>query len=130
MNLIYTNKLLGPRDIFSLYVELGWNDFLKLTEKQLSIAMEQSWYVVYVYDDERLIATGRVVSDGVINAYICGLGVVEEYRKKGIGSEVFDRLVSRCKENSLHIQLLCEEELVPYYRRKGFEVFTIGMKSL
>lgn len=128
MKIEYTTKLKSQEDLFSLYESLGWNDFLKLNEEQLMRAMNQSWHVIYAYDKEKIVGTGRIVSDGVINAYICGLGVAVQYRSKGIGSEISKRLVEYCKNSSLHTQLFCKEKLVPYYENKGFEVFAVGMK--
>ena len=129
MEIIYSTELSSPESIYALYESLGWNDFLKLSKEQLARAMEQSWYVVYAYDREKLIGTGRVVSDGIINAYLCGLGVDSAYRNQGIGTEISKRLVAHCKKNCLHTQFFCEEDLVPYYTNMGFNVFAVGMKA-
>lgn len=34
-----------------------------------------------------------------------------------------------CLKNNLHIQLFCEEGLVSYYKKMGFENFVIGMQK-
>ncbi len=125
----YTVNLPTERELFSLYECLGWNDFLQLSQEQLLKAMEQSWYSVYAYHQEKLVGTGRIVSDGIVNAYLCGLGVDPNYRNKGIGTEISKRLVEYCKSSNLHIQFFCEEKLLPYYENMGFEVFAIGMKA-
>jgi len=90
--------------------------------------MQQSYLAIYVYSDKKLIATGRLISDGVTNAYMCGLGVLPEYRRQGISAEIIKRLKAHCKEHNLHMQFLCEENLVPYYNKLGFEKFAVGMK--
>lgn len=128
MEIRYTTKLIKEEDIYCLYDGLRWNEFLKLNRDQLIKAMEQSYYVIYAYIGEKIIGTGRVISDGVTNAYLCGLGVAEEYRNKGTGTEISKRLVEHCKKNNLHIQFFCEEKLVSYYKKMGFEVFAVGMK--
>lgn len=128
MNIKYTTELTTHEELYSLYDCLKWNDFLKLSKEQLSKAMEQSFYVVYAYDEEKLVGTGRVISDGVTNAYLCGLGVAADHRNMGIGTEISRRLVEYCKSLNLHIQFFCKEELVPYYKNMGFEVFAVGMK--
>ncbi len=124
----YLEKPKSRTDIGQLYQRLGWTDFLQLDAEQLAQAMEQSWYVVYAYDQDRLVGTGRVISDGVINAYLCGLGVEPEYRKRGIGTEISERLVRRCRQHGLHIQFFCEEQMVPFYEQRGFSRFAFGMK--
>lgn len=116
-------------DLFLLYRSLGWQEVLNLEPSSLNQAMNNSWFVLYVYDQDRLIGTGRVISDGVINAYICGIGVEAEYRNHGIGAGILNRMVEKCVSKKLRIQLFCEEHLKTYYETKGFSVFAIGMKS-
>lgn len=130
MGVSYSTSLSSAEELYTFYESLGWNDFLQLNKDQLVQAMKQSWYVIYVYEGEKLVGTGRVVSDGVINAYLCGIGVDPSYQNKGIGTEISNRLVEVCKNNRLHIQLFCEEELESYYMNKGFEKFAIGMKAI
>lgn len=129
MEIEYTTMLKDRYDIYLLYKCLEWNEFLKLSKEQLLNAMEQSHYVIYAYDGDKLIGTGRIVSDGVINAYLCGLGVETGYRGKGIGTEIIRRLEEYCRNNGLHMQFFCKEELVPYYKKMGFEIFSVGMKA-
>jgi len=128
MNLIYTVELPTEDDIFSFYEEMGWNGFLKLSSVKLLSAMRQSYFSVYVYDEGKLIAAGRVVSDGIISAYICGLGVLPNYRRQGIGTEIMRRLTAHCTERNLHVQFFCEDDLIPYYNKMGFGKFAVGMK--
>ena len=124
----YTTEPKHDADIYGLYEVLNWNAYLKLDATKLAQAMKQSWLVIYAYDGDALVGTGRIVSDGIINAYLCGLGVDEAYRKQGIGTEISKRLVVACKEQGLHIQFFCEEHLVPYYQGQGFIKFAVGMK--
>jgi GNAT superfamily N-acetyltransferase len=129
-DVIYRCDLPAEDDLFDLYEALGWNDFLKLSPNQLLTAMKKSFYSVYAYagSKSRLIGTGRVVSDGVITACLCGLGVLPDYRRRGIGAEISKKLANYCKQHNLHIQFFCEESLVPYYEKAGFRKFAIGMK--
>jgi N-acetylglutamate synthase-like GNAT family acetyltransferase len=129
MAIIYTSELKNELDLYKLYNELDWNDFLKLDASQLNQAMEQSWLVIYAYDGDNLVGTGRIVSDSIINAYLCGLGVSNKYRNRGIGTEISRQLVDACKQNNLHIQFFCEKHLVTYYEKQGFVEFAVGMKS-
>lgn len=113
----YSTRFPAKEDLYALYENLGWNEFLELSPEQLLMAMKQSWYSIYVYSGNKLVATGRIVSDGIINAYLCGLGVDSHFRNQGIGTE-----------NNLHMQLFCEENLVSYYKKEGLEEFAIGMR--
>lgn len=124
----YSTELNSGANLYALYDSLGWNDYLKLSQPQIIKAMEQSWYVLYAYDGDMLVGTGRVVSDGIMNAYLCGLGVDQKYRHQGIGTAIVNEVVKHCKGHNLHIQFFCEEDLVPFYRKLGFDVFAMGMK--
>jgi ribosomal protein S18 acetylase RimI-like enzyme len=127
MNVLYSPQQPAAELIWCLYDKLGWAEFLKLSAAELGMAMAQSWFVIYAYENGELIGTGRVVSDGVINAYICGVGVHPDFRGKGIGREIMRILVEQCEGQGLHIQFFCEQEPVPYYEKLGFQVFAAGM---
>ena len=129
MKIIVATELPEIESLYNLYEELEWNTFLQLKPEQLLKAMEGSYYSVYAYEEGKLIATGRIVSDGIINAYLCGLGVSPQYRHHGIATKMINRMVQHCKENNLHVQFFCEEHLVPFYENMCFEKFAIGMKA-
>lgn len=129
MNIHYTTE--PPKDFvkfLNLYEALGWNS-LNLTVNELKQMCNQSWYVIYAFDNEELVGTGRVISDGVITGTICGVSVIPSYQSKGIGKEIMKRIVHHCEENRVIPQLLCEERLESYYESLGFKKFTIGMKK-
>ncbi len=128
MKIEYVSNQKKEEDIYLLYEKLEWNEFLQISQQQLIKAMKQSFYIIYAYDEEKLVGTGRVISDGIINAYICGLGVLPQYRKNGIGTKMIQLLIGHCKKHNTHIELFCEEELVPLYNNLGFEVFAVGLK--
>ncbi|MED1557563.1 GNAT family N-acetyltransferase [Bacillus paramycoides] len=118
-----------PKDfngLLALYESLGWNS-LKLTVNELEQMCIQSWYAIYVFDNKKLVGMGRVISDGVITGIICGVCVLPEYQYKGIGKEIVERLNRYCEQNRVNPQLMCVEDLKPYYESIGFEEFSIGM---
>ena len=123
----YVDELPSEHDTYELYDELNWNPLLKLTAHQVHKALENSYYTVSAYYEGKLVGTGRIVSDGVINAFICGLGISPEYQGNGIGTHLFKQLVKHGERNSLHIQFFCEDELLPYYEKLGFKKFANGM---
>jgi GNAT superfamily N-acetyltransferase len=127
MEFIYTAELPKNEDLYNLYEHLDWNKFLKLNSEQLLKAMKGSYYSIYVYFEDNMIATGRVISDGVTNAYICGVGVLPQHRHKGIATKIISKLIKYCRENNLHTQLFCGEHLVPFYEGMGLEKFATGM---
>ena len=83
--------------------------------------LQQSGAVVIALEEE----TGRVVgfitaiTDGVLSAYIPLLEVLSEWQGQGIGKELVRRMVERLRDLYM-IDLLCDEELQPFYERLGF----------
>ncbi len=129
MEIIYKEGLPDRAELFSLYGELRWNEFLKLNAYALHQAMQNSYYVVGAFSGEHLLGIGRVNSDGVTNAYLCGLGVQPEYRNQGIGQKN-NRITARSLPGGqhLHVQFFCKEDLLPFYEAQGFEHFAIGVQ--
>ncbi len=128
MEIEYIVELKDQRKLYDLYESVGWNDILKLTEEQLCEAMNKSYYIIYAYFNNELIGTGRIVSDGIINSYLCGGCVNPHYRNRGIAREIVKMLVEKCKDKNLKVQLFCKDELVSYYEKIGFINSSIGMK--
>ncbi len=130
MEITITSALPGEEDLYELYQVLGWNQFLKLDSTTLMRAMSESYYSVYTYSGEILVATGRVISDSITNAYISGVGVHNDYRHQGIATRIIEQLVDHCRKANLHIQLFCEEDMIHFYEKLGFSKFALGMKSV
>lgn len=95
---------------------VGWPNppcneaFLKL--------LKGSYKIVLALENIKIIGFVTAISDGVLSAYIPLLEVLPEHQSKGIGKE----LISRMKEELSHlymIDLLCDEELIPYYEKQG-----------
>ncbi|TCJ03114.1 GNAT family N-acetyltransferase [Cytobacillus praedii] len=116
------------KGLLKIYESLGWNS-LKLTINDLEKMCKQSWYAVYAFDEEQLVGMGRVISDGVITAIICGVCVMPGYQSMGIGKELMNHMISHCEQNKVIPQLMCVENLERYYENLGFERFAIGMKK-
>ena len=80
--------------------------------------LQGSYRVVLAFDDEVLVGFISAISDGILSAYIPLLEVLPQYQKQGIGK----KLIFKMNEELSHlymIDLLCDEELLPYYERQG-----------
>ena len=85
--------------------------------------LEGSYKSIVAFDDEKVVGFITAISDGVLSAYIPLLEVLPEYQSKGIGKE----LVSKMKTELSHlymVDLLCDEELIPYYEKLGMNKAT------
>ncbi|MDN7228058.1 GNAT family N-acetyltransferase [Planococcus sp. N064] len=113
-------------EVFRLYQELNW-DSLGLTVAELQNMCQQSWYVLYAHQGNKLVGMGRIVSDGVITGLICGVGVLPSYQGVGIGRMLMNGLIEQCDHHRIIPQLMCTEDLESYYEAMGFKKFAIGM---
>ncbi|MEC2078590.1 GNAT family N-acetyltransferase [Metabacillus fastidiosus] len=92
------------------------------SREQLFQAANNSWYHISIYDHTKLIAFGRMISDGVYQALICDVMVDPTYQKQGLGKQVIEELVMKCKESGIHsIQLFSAKGKQQFYKKLGFE---------
>lgn len=127
MKISFVENVPNSTDLYNLYECERWNDFLHLSKEQLYEAMKNSWYILSVYHEDRLIGTGRVVSDGIIVGYISGLIVHPDYRNRGIASDILQKLIEKCKQSYLAIQLLATGDSITFYQQLDFESFASGL---
>lgn len=120
MTLRYQTYPPTPAQYFALFETTGWNAEYHLTPLDLARALISSWYMVSVYDEDRLVGFGRVMSDS-IHAMIYDLIVVPDHQRQGLGGEILARLVKRCQEAHIRdIQLFCAAGKREFYERHGF----------
>ena len=84
--------------------------------------LANSDHVVLAVDD----ITGNVVgfitaiTDDVLSAYIPLLEVLPDYRRRGIGRELMRQMLEKLV-GLYAVDLLCEQELQPFYARFGIQ---------
>ena len=86
--------------------------------------IKNSFAFVVAYDTkiEKTIGMGRVLSDGVSDAYIQDVVVLEKWRKKGVGRRIIQTLVDYCqKKNVEWIALISEPGQNSFYLPLGFK---------
>lgn len=117
----YRTDLPGVEQYWSLFQTTGWYASLPVTPEDLVRAVSNSSFWIAVYDDDRLVGFGRVVTDGVLHAMIYDLIVHPEYQGGGIGSKVLRQLVDKCLQLGLpDIQLFCARGKRAFYEKRGF----------
>lgn len=78
-------------------------------------------FVVARGADGRLVGMGRVISDGVSDAYIQDVVVLPEWRGRGVGRAIVERLVAFCQERGVGwVGLVGEPGTGPFYASLGF----------
>ena len=121
MRIQYKTDLPDLNQYFLLFNSTGWNEDYKLTKEELYSTLKKSYYNVPVYDNEKLIGFGRVISDGVLHAMIHEMIVLPEYQGTSIGREILNMLVKECLKNNIRdIQLFCAKGKRKFYEKYGF----------
>ena len=94
-------------------------------ERHLEL-LRGSDHIVLARDGERVVGFVTAISDGVLSAYVPLLEVVPEHQGRGIGSELMRRLLAQL-ENLYMVDLCCDADLEPFYRRLGLQTLDRGM---
>lgn len=84
--------------------------------------------VVLAVDDDNSQVVGFInaISDGVLAAFIPLLEVLPEYQGQGIGSELVRQMLELLGD-FYSIDLLCDDDVVPFYKRLGLQQASAGM---
>ena len=90
------------------------------SEERLLGLLHNSSYVVLAFDDEtdKVIGLTTAISDGVLCTYIPLLEVLPDYQGRGIGTDLMRRMLDKLSHLYM-IDLLCDEDLQPFYARLG-----------
>lgn len=120
-SITYSEITPAKNDIFELFETTGWNEAYKLTSDDLYVALEKSWYLVSAYQQRQIVGFGRIICDGKVHALILDLIVHPEFQHKGIGSNILDKLVKKCRQHQIRdIQLFCAKDYSGFYEKRGF----------
>ena len=68
---------------------------------------------------DRLVGFARVLTDWRYRAYVYDVIVAPEWRERGLGRVLVDGMLARL-EGVETIELSCQPEMIPFYRRWGF----------
>lgn len=96
-----------------------------LLEEQATLALKNSLYVVGAYQDDKLVAMGRLVGDASVICYVQDLIVDPEYQRTGIGSLVLRSLIDyvenlRMEGSQMMLCLMCAKGREQFYEKHGF----------
>lgn len=116
--MIYKNSLNG---ISSDMLEGFFVDWPNPPNSQTHLLLlKKSSKVIIAIDDQTNQVVGFItaISDGVLSAYIPFLEVLPEYKNKGIGKELVNRMLKELDDIYM-IDLCCDDDLIPYYDKLG-----------
>ncbi|MFX0071367.1 MAG: GNAT family N-acetyltransferase [Candidatus Hermodarchaeota archaeon] len=92
---------------------------------KLKKAFESSYLVIFVFDDNKLIGTGRALCDGEFQAVIYDIVLLPEYQGKGIGKKLVHRLCSQLPVENIILYSVPGRE--GFYVKCGFKKMRTAM---
>ena len=105
-----------------LYDAVGWGAFDSAISQK---AMNNTFYSVSIYDNEKIIGYGRIIGDGICFLYIQDIMVMPEYQNNKIGTMIMEKLIEKIKkiqsENPhLRVYLGASKGKENFYKKFGF----------
>ncbi len=99
---------------------VGWPD-PPTPEMHLRVLHGSDFIVLAIDDDgDNVVGFVTAISDGVLSAYVPLLEVLPEWQGRGIGSALMRRMLEQL-EHLYAVDLVCDPELQPFYRRFGMQ---------
>ena len=95
--------------------------------EQMARSFAASHRCVFGRDGQRIVGTGRVISDGVCNAYLVDMWTHSAYRRRGIGRRMLELLCDGL--SGQHIYLFTDDAAA-FYEACGFAPRGVGMERV
>ena len=116
--------LLGV-DWEALRLDLIADDFHNgRTTEQLRVSFENSYAVAMGFVGGRCLANGRLLSDGIGNAYVVDVWTHSTFRLRGIGHSVMRMLLATVPGQHVYLQT---DDALEFYSGLGFREQPVGL---
>lgn len=111
-------------EIVNLYKSAGWWKNYYVPSKIKNMIKGSFAFAVAVdRNSNKAIGMGRVISDGISDAYIQDLVVLPKYRDSGIGKKLLKTLLNYCLSKKIvWIGLIAEPSQNGFYSNIGFKI--------
>ena len=105
-----------------LYDAVGWGAYDDNITKK---ALDNTYYSVSIYDNEKIIGYGRLIGDTICFMYIHDIMVIPEYQHQNIGTTIMHKLLKKIKEikkenPDLRVYLGASKNKEGFYKKNGF----------
>lgn len=110
------------RVVADLYRAGGWWKE-EWNHEELTSLMRSSFAfaIAHTHESRLSVGMGRVISDGVSDAYIQDLVVIPAWRGKGVGKLILSTLIAYCQSHHITwIGLIAEPGTMDFYTSMGF----------
>ena len=122
-------------DLYEVYELLNQLKFVETSQVDKELAWKEYNSEGLVVEHEgKILGYGALVLESKIRGYksaqIEDVVIDEKYRGKGWGKLLLEELCNRAEELGVYrISLFCNEELVSFYNKSGFEINNVVMKK-
>lgn len=105
-----------------LYDDVGWGAYDdNITQK----ALDNTFYSVSAYDDNKIVGYGRIIGDTICFLYIQDIMVKPEYQGNKIGTMIMNKLLEKIDEikqenPDLRVYLGASKNKEEFYEKFGF----------
>ena len=115
-----------PEDLIALYKHAGWLENHEEAGTQWVKELLSGSLCCYgAFHDGRLVGFGRAISDGVSDAYIQDVVVLEDFRNAGLGTGIVKAILDELRSRKIQwIGLISTPGSAAFYRRLGFSTLT------
>ena len=105
-----------------LYNSVGWEPYDENITKK---ALENTFYSVSIYDNDKIFGYGRIIGDTICFIYIQDVMVKPEYQNKKIGTMIMNKLLEKIdelkKQNpEVRVYLGASKNKEKFYEKFGF----------
>lgn len=120
LNIKENNK--NVKEFNFLYDAVGWGHYKENIAKR---SLDNTFYSITVYDDEKVIGYGRIIGDTICFLYIQDIMVVPEYQSNKIGTMIMNKLLEKINDikrdnPSLRVYLGASKNKEGFYEKFGF----------
>ena len=114
---------------------ISWSELEKMylavplgskSAEDLKLVFTNSLYKCFVYHDDKLIAAGRALADGMDCSYLADIGVLPYYQGLGLGRAIVKKLVE-FSAGYRKIILYANPGKETFYAKLGFDKLQTGM---
>jgi len=88
-------------------------------------SFESSYAVIFAFDSEKLVAMGRILSDGVRQSAMYDIAIDPSYQGKGIGQKIVADLLATAPDCNCILYASPGKE--GFYNKLGFKKMKTGM---
>ena len=95
MNLKIKENVKNVEEFNLLYDAVGWGAYNDDITKR---ALDNTFYSVSIYDEDKIIGYGRLIGDTICFMYIHDIMVLPDYQSKKIGTMIMNKLIEKINE--------------------------------